>query len=829
MGDAFATEKKHASTVDPSSEKALTPSTHSVLDSLLAGVGNQAVQRSLTANATPVIRFDPERPWLYSVDGPWSAAEITRELYGADLSAFEESEQTFDLSTLKPRSQHRLMPDLLREAHRNYFHALMAALLHRDARVLEDWLLDAAPHEASKVIGDHDPQRVMTYLRFWAGCKDMRAPSGDSYFDEFLSRLQRDTWHTDYLLWNSSSHPYLDLVYSVGNPIDVHLLVGANSVRYGFYRPPSLEVSSGTATATEVQRPLDPQYVQRASDMVMDRLVGSTPAAESHETVQLLLGLPPHMQAQVLTHFMQRYGDNETELLIFSRSGEPTATHMLFWLFEDLTSEDRQKLANAFRASGLMKPEVIDALVEGRTWAGRNLPTTTYYGEQAAQLYADKYTQGSGLWAIPGFFASLWTPTTASQTILTLTGARVFPALAETSPLVGKTLLLAGTGVGAFQTTLAVQGAVTGKDPWSGKPLSFEDQLASMLYAVSGALLLSAGFMAAASMRPGSALAPVERPSMPRFEARVLNGNPQTGEFTGLVRDTLTGEIYSVQGNANTGNATVTNLTNGQVVGYFRGGVFGPAAPGGALPSGTSTAGGSTGGSATGGGAGSTVLAPGSQPALPAGSVRPLPPGPTRPLLEAPKVPVEQAQALTPENVDYVIKALQARRSLSPDEVARVRQAAQTKGEKWNLPDALRGEVAHVLGGENLPPTFETIDVVGPIDEKGLATEITSIKSRQPYTASLSKPGGFLSELESDIDALASYRARLRGTTYVRAGPNTIRVLEVEVPPDTLSPAEPGRPQGDAALREQWRSEAEAAIKYARSKGVVLRFRAATK
>jgi hypothetical protein len=192
-------------------------------------------------------------------------------------------------------------------------------------------------------------------------------------------------------------------------------------------------------------------------------------------------------------------------------------------------------------------------------------------------------------------------------------------------------------------------------------------------------------------------------------------------------------------------------------------------------------------------------------------------------------VPVESAPPLTKDNVDTVISALQQKRALAPEEIDLIRSAATTKGEKWNLPPALRGEVSHVLRGENLPRMFKGIDKVGPVDENGVATEVTSLRSHQPYSESMREPGGFLNTLKDDIDGLANFRGARVGTKIVRVGPGTKRILEVEVPPDTLSPSTPGRPPGDPALRAQFRAEAAEAANYATSKGVDLVFKEATK
>ncbi|MGE5186598.1 MAG: hypothetical protein ACM31C_31295 [Acidobacteriota bacterium] len=203
---------------------------------------------------------------------------------------------------------------------------------------------------------------------------------------------------------------------------------------------------------------------------------------------------------------------------------------------------------------------------------------------------------------------------------------------------------------------------------------------------------------------------------------------------------------------------------------------------------------------------------------------------PTRPVVPAgPKVVVEEATALTVDNVESVIATLRSRRVVSDEEVALLRAAAATKGEKWNLGPALRGEVSHALSGENLPPTFKTIDRVNGVDAEGNALEVTSIKSHQPYSESMKEPGGFENTLKREVDDVAKFKRGQVGKQIVRTGPDTKRVLEVEVPPDTLSPEVPGRPPGDPELRAQWRTEAANAEKYAASQNVKIRFKAATK
>lgn len=778
----------------------------------------------------PVIELDAEKPWLYSVHGPWSAAAVQQALYGVDLGKYETAELAGD--AFEVHDKIRLYVDLLREPYRSQFHTAMMKRVEHDATHFESWLLDG-----------NDADVVAAYLRFYARVREFRTADGTrSYFDVFLARLATDTWHTDYLVTDSKSHPYLDLVYSVGREIEVHQIIGENSEKYGYYRPIQVSVSNGTPTATASAAPLDPDYIARASDMVMDRLVRRTSSGESHEIVELLSSLPAGVQVQVLQHYMARYGSNETTLKVFSRSGEPDEVGMLYWLFEDLTSDDRKKLADAFKATGILKADGLDALVDGRTWAGRNLPMTTHYGEKAAQFWADDYNKDPSVHAaVLGSFASLWTPNTASATIMTLVGARVFPALAETSPALGKVLLVGGTGLGAYTTTLAAQGAITGKDPWTGKQLEFEQRLASILEAVSGSLFLFAGFMGAAKLAPevppgqrSLAPGPVQSelppgaspnalpPGGPRFRFRPISTDPEAGKAVGVLIDDATGATRVVEIDANA--RTIVDPATGDTIKISLDGTP-EFTPGRARL-----------------GAGSEPVAPEPEPPS---DLDLLPPAPEKPALQAPpkqsalpvtvppkslaapKVPVGTALPLTADNVEWVISVLQSNRSVSNDEVARLRRAANNATEKWSLPDALRGEVAHILADENLPRTFEKIDRVAGFDDEGYALEITSVKSRQPYGESFTRPGGFRASLEADIDSVAAFKDGRVGMRYVIAGPKTVRVLEVEVPPDTLEPATPGRPPGNPVLRAQFRAEAEQAIAYGKSKQVEVRFKAA--
>lgn len=191
-----------------------------------------------------------------------------------------------------------------------------------------------------------------------------------------------------------------------------------------------------------------------------------------------------------------------------------------------------------------------------------------------------------------------------------------------------------------------------------------------------------------------------------------------------------------------------------------------------------------------------------------------------------PQVVVEPAVALTPGNVEGVITHIGRRQHLGAKAIRLIRQAARTVGEKWNLPDMLRGLVSHALSGENLPPGFRVIDKV-VLDARGDVTTIVSFKSHQPYAKGFRKAGALLEQLKTEIDALAKFGGDFHRRVRVKPTPETVRTLDVEVPPDTIEPEVAGRPPGDPALRRQMRAEAAAAVQYAKTRGVELHFKAA--
>jgi hypothetical protein len=78
--------------------------------------------------------------------------------------------------------------------------------------------------------------------------------------------------------------------------------------------------------------------------------------------------------------------------------------------------------------------------------------------------------------------------------------------------------------------------------------------------------------------------------------------------------------------------------------------------------------------------------------------------------------------------------------------------------------------------------------------------------------------------LEREIDQVAAVKDVNLGRRWVDCTPNTKRVLEVEIPRDTIAAEMVGRPKGDPMLRQQFRQEAAAALAYAKTRGVELNF-----
>jgi hypothetical protein len=362
-----------------------------------------------------------------------------------------------------------------------------------------------------------DEATLIHYVSRWADRKDLRTESGQSYFDAFLARLKEDKWYRDYGLWEGDSHPYLDLLYNEVEERagELNTLVAQNSFEFGGYRPAwSVFKVTGEPTAERSPFNVNEELVSRTANLVLDGLAGWTSEEDSKIIGDALVGLPPMEQAAVLKNIMSRY-DEADWTGIFGRYGEAWDVGMLYYLFEDLEGTDRTRVANALKASGVMAPDTVDTLVAGRGFVAKYLPYTTRKGEEAAQYWADLAVESegveSGAAAFMGGLASLWTPETAGATILTLAGARVFPALGELHPVIGGTLAVGGTGLVSYTTTMAIQELITGENAWTGEQLNSEEKLARILMAGSGVLLMGATALSVTAAVPGQGAPPSVR------------------------------------------------------------------------------------------------------------------------------------------------------------------------------------------------------------------------------------------------------------------------------------------------------------------------------
>ncbi|WP_444634715.1 eCIS core domain-containing protein [Cupriavidus oxalaticus] len=529
------------------------------------------------AAASADVRLSPTKPWLAMAPAQAGADAVATALYGANPQAMPKKMPEWAslyLGKLVGIQEFEVQPELLVEPFKTQFYERMSARLEADVAAVESILLQARIDAA-------DERRLIDYVDWWSRRKDLRAGNGRTYFDMFLGRLRQDTWHTDYLVADSASKPFLDKLYTeveerVG---ELNSMIASNSREYGAYRPTwaRLEDLASVAQGGTAMPEVNPELVTRTSDLIAERLAGVTTAEDSKVIGDLIGGMPPAAQAEVLRNLMHRFGEADWTG-IFGRFGEAWEGGMLYFLFEDMTEADRQRTAQALRQSKVLPGGTVDALTGGRGWGGKYLPYTTRLGHEAAEFYADECVHGegagSGAACVGLGFAVLWTPETAGATVATLATAGLGGPVAQAFPTLGRVMLVGGTGVAAYQGTQALVELATGTG-MDGKPLDSTDKLTRGILLVSSALFMAAGFMGAASLggKPPGALAPrppgTIEPAVPGGGAgggaaaegaiplRMLPVDPVTGECTVLGQNPATGEVAVLRINMKTGDGVM--------------------------------------------------------------------------------------------------------------------------------------------------------------------------------------------------------------------------------------------------------------------------------
>lgn len=534
------------------------------------GQAPDIVRRQVNADApagaaAPPIELDPLQPWRAEVDADGSLAAVSRELYGLDLSAlFETDDGRMSLAQPRGRVHLRLLPGLLRPAYAQRFHALMAQRLDTDvtqmAAVLRNTSLDAA-----------DEACLLDHLRWWAPADAMRDPLGASYFDRLLARLDGLSFGDD-----SGLMRLYGGVRQRGG--ELFGLIAVHSERYGgavpAFAPPD------AAPAPDRSGLL----VKAVTDQILDRVIGATTVGDEQAIVERLVALPTRLQARVLYDFTRRI--DEHDALGFSRTGEQDAVGMLFLLFENVTDERQKQLADDLVAKGVLSREQVRALMQGRPWAGRNLPWSTHLAQEATEYWAKESIHsdsalGGAANSTMGGLSSLWLPETALATITTLAVVApkgvVASSLAAAPLRVQQGVLLLGTGAGAYQATRATIEAAGGVDA-EGRQLAGAERVARALEAVSTAILLGVGFKVAPELavRPPSGLTlrpPLEfqldAPALlspasggPRVVWQVLSADG-ADELVVLGLCHETGEFAVVRINQVTGDGSVFSPTRG--------------------------------------------------------------------------------------------------------------------------------------------------------------------------------------------------------------------------------------------------------------------------
>ena len=140
---------------------------------------------------------------------------------------------------------------------------------------------------------------------------------------------------------------------------------------------------------------------------------------------------------------------------------------MLYWLFEDLTSEDRERVRKSVIRITSSLPDMAAALVLGRGAISRtsmdHRKDRKPRAGEAVTFWADKAAKGES--TIPayiwGSLDALFLPQNIDTTVLTLMAPGAFKGVGALSPTAGRLLGLGLTGVGAYDATISLQQVIS--------------------------------------------------------------------------------------------------------------------------------------------------------------------------------------------------------------------------------------------------------------------------------------------------------------------------------------------------------------------------------
>ncbi|HND81679.1 MAG TPA: DUF4157 domain-containing protein, partial [Accumulibacter sp.] len=535
----------------------------------LSGGENLLRRESLPTLSTPSdehrvpgsvrIDFVAKAPWYVIARDPASPAAIAVELYGIEVPSLIKPEWFGNLP---------ILPNLLRPGYRAQFDELVSTRFAADVARAENLLFENLPQRHWS--------ELLSMVRDWSQLHDVLRAGGESWFDAFLGRLDADYTYYDYGVTTGSKTSYLDTLFAcAGDQVgELLTLVSRNSRRFGLYRPPDALLTDPKLA----QEPVNPALVNRAADLVLARLSGRTSGGESAAITSILTGLPPAGQAAVLQTIMSRHGEADWTGL-FGRYGERRPVGMLYWLFEDLTEDNRRTLADSLVANQVLQREDADALVAGRGFVAQYLPYTTDLAIESTQFWANRYDHSSGLsaalYGLMGGLSVLATPGTVDQTALVLgtagLGSAAGPVLAARAPMLATTLTVGGTLFASFNAGLAIGRLMTGRDA-NGNPLDDAGRASLALMTLSNLLFAAAGLLAlrmptaptatGLTRLPPGELLPPEPPVTGNagdgtLRIHLVSFNPETGEMVVMGSDPISGRWGLVTVNVRTGAGQV--------------------------------------------------------------------------------------------------------------------------------------------------------------------------------------------------------------------------------------------------------------------------------